>query len=566
MKKSFLNIALFLGILIGINIIANLKYGHLDLTEEKRFTLTEPTKNLLHDLDDIVLVQVMLEGDFPAGFKRLQRATRDLLEDFRSESGFIEYEFTNPNEGSVEDINKRRETLSKQGINPVNLKVKDNDGSSETLIYPYALISFNDKVMPINLLEPEVPGVSPEVILNNSISLLEYKFANAIQKMGARYNKPNILFTEGHGELFPLQTRDLENSLSAFYDLGRINLDSIVSLKPDDCAVLIVAKPVYPFTERQKFVLDQFVMNGGKVIWLIDNINVNLDSLTGKRHYTAFPFDLNLDDLLFKYGIRIQPDLVLDMQCTRIPQVVGSQGNNPQIELFPYYYHPVSVPRSNHPIVKGLEGVNLYFPSSIDTVKAKYPLQRYVLLESSEFSRIQLSPVRLDFEILKYKPDPDKFNKSFLPMAVLSEGRFASLYENRVSEGMMQGLTQLGETFKNESEPTKMVVVADGDVARNLIDPTRDAFQPLGYNQYERYKFANKEFLLNTIEYLMDDNGIITARSKEVKLRLLNTVKAEKEETKWQLLNIGLPLVFLILFGLAFHWFRKRKYAQSSKN
>lgn len=552
---------MFIGILIGINIIANLKYGHLDLTGDKRFTLTEPTKKLLAEIDEVVIIRVLLEGKFPAGFKRLQNATRDILEDFRSESGYIEYEFSDPNRGSVDEINQRRETLSKQGINPVNLKVKDTEGSSEKLIYPYAVISYKNKVIPINLLEPEVPGVSPEVILNNSISLLEYKFANTIQKAGTSRDKPNIIFTKGNGELLPLQTKDFENKLAPFYDTGRINLDSIVSLDPEDAAIVIVAKPTFPFSEKEKFILDQYVMKGGKVLWLIDNINANLDSLKGKKHYVAFPFELNLDDLLFKYGFRIQPDLVLDLQSTRIPQVVGQQGNNPQIELFQYYYHPVSVPRSNHPIVKGLEGVNLYYPSSIDTVKAKYPLDRYVLLESSQFSRSQFSPVRLDFEILRYEPDPDKFNKSYFPLAVLAEGKFASLYENRVSQNMLDGLKQLNQEYKDSSEDTKMIVVSDGDVIRNLIDPARQAFQPLGYNQFERYKFANKAFLLNCIEYLMDADGIISARSKEVKLRMLNTVKAEKEETKWQLLNIGLPVVFLVLFGMAYHWWRKRKYS-----
>lgn len=562
MKKSFINIALFIGILIGLNVIANLKYGHLDLTEDKRFTLSDPTKKLLNDLDEVVLVRVLLEGEFPAGFKRLQKATKDILEDFRSESGYIEYEFSDPNAGTVEEINQRRETLSKQGVNPVNLKVKDNDGSSEKLIYPYAIISYKNKVIPINLLEPEVPGVSPEVILNNSISLLEYKFANTISKAGVSGNKPNILFTEGNGELLPLQTKDLETELAPFYETGRINLDSIISLDPKDAAIVIVAKPSRPFSEKEKFILDQYVMKGGKVLWLIDNINANLDSLKGKKHYVAFPFELNLDDLLFKYGFRIQPDLVLDLQCTRIPQVVGQQGNNPQIELFQYFYHPVSVPRSNHPIVKGLEGVNLLFPSSIDTVKTKYPLHRYVLLESSQFSRTQLSPVRLDFEILRYEPKPEQFSKSYLPMAVLAEGRFASLYENRVSPAMMSGLKQLNQEFKNESEDTKMIVVSDGDVIRNLIDPVRQAYQPLGFNPYERYKFANKEFLMNCIEYLIDDNGIITARGKEVKLRMLNTVKAEQEETKWQIINVGLPVVLLILFGVAYHWWRRRRYSR----
>ena len=561
MNRAIINTLLIIGTLILANIIGSYFYGHLDLTEEKRFTLTKPTKNLLNNLEDVVLVQVLLDGEFPAGFKRLQNATKDILDDFRSESGYIEYSFENPNEGPQDEVNSRREILTEQGVVPINLHVKGNDISSKQQIYPYALLSYKNKTVPINLLEPEVPGTSPEVILNNSISLLEYKFSSAIDKLEQKFQQPKILFTSGHYELAPLQTRDFELTMQAFYRTGRINLDTIYKLTPDDAAVLVVAKPLIGFTEKQKFVLDQYVMNGGKVMWLLDKLNVNLDSLKGKKQYVPYDLPLNLDDQLFKYGARIQPNLVLDMQSSRIPQVIGQQGNNPQMELYPYFYHPVVVPQSDHPIVKSLEGINFYFPSSIDTIKTKTSVKKTVLLQSSQYSRLQYSPMRLDFEILKYKPDPKKFNKPFQAVALLLEGEFPSLYDGRVTDGMKEGLAQIGEQFQAKSKPTKMIVVSDGDIIKNLVDPTRKAFKPLGYNPYENYKFANKDFLINAIEYLMDDEGVIMARSKEVKLRLLNTVKAKEEKTKWQLINLILPLVFLALFGFFFTWLRKRKYA-----
>jgi ABC-2 type transport system permease protein len=562
MKRSILNLLVFCGILILLNVVASLWYGHLDLTEEKRFTLTKPTRELLKKVDDPVVVRVLLEGEFPAGFKRLKNATRELLEDFRSINGMLEYTFEDPNEGTVDEINERRKNLANQGLKPVNLRVKDKEGSSEKLIYPYALVSYKNKTIPINLLESEVPGVSSEVILNNSISLLEYKFSNAIQKAARQYKLPAILFTQGHGELEPLQTKDIEVTLMPFYNTGRVNLDSVFSLNPAEVAVLIVAKPRAEFSERDKFIMDQYVMKGGKMLWLIDRLNVNLDSLLGKKQFVPIDYQLNIEDLLFKYGVRIQPNLVLDLQCSRIPQVIGQQGNNPQIELFNYYYHPVIVPRINHPIVKSLEGINLLYPSSIDTLPTGDKLKKTILLASSEYSRVQFSPVRLDFEILKYEPQPEKFDKPYQPVAVLVEGAFPSMYKNRVTPDMLEGLKQLGETFRTESNPTKMIVVSDGDIAKNLIDPERKAYQPLGFNPYERYKFANKDFLVNAIEYLVDENGVIEARGKEVKLRLLNTVNAQEQKVLWQVVNILAPLLALIAFGLIFNILRKRKYAR----
>ena len=561
MRQSLINLGLFLGILLFLNVIGNFFFTHIDLTEEKRFTLTEPTKKLLKSLDDPVFVRVLLEGEFPAGFKRLQNSTKEILDDFRSVSGYIEYEFEDPNSGPVDEINERRKVLSDQGIRPVNLRLKDTDGTSEKLIYPYALVTYKNKTYPISLLEPEVPGISPEVILNNSISLLEYKFSNAIQKGARKSSLPLIVFTEGHGELDALQTADFQATISPFYNMGRLNLDSVYTLKPEDVAVLIVAKPRFAFSERDKFLIDQYVMKGGKVMWLIDRLNVNLDSLAGKKHYVPFDFPLQLDDLFFKYGVRIQPNLILDLQCSRIPQVIGQQANNPQIELFPYYYHPVIVPRNNHPIVKSVEGINMYYPSTIDTVRTKSPVKKEILLTSSQYSRVQFVPVRLDFEILRYDPIPEKFDKPFQPVAVLLEGSFGSLYENRVTESMLDGLKQINEQFLPEGKSTKMLVVSDGDVIKNLVDPSREAYQPLGYNPYEKYKFANKDFLVNALEYLVDENGVIAARGREVKLRLLNTVKADKEKTYWQSINILVPLALLAVFGLIFNYLRKRKYA-----
>ncbi|MCB0553181.1 MAG: gliding motility-associated ABC transporter substrate-binding protein GldG [Phaeodactylibacter sp.] len=565
--QSLIQLGLLLGIVLFLNILANARingramYTYLDMTEEKRFTLTDASRRLLKDLDDVVYVKVLLDGDFPAGFRRLQSATQDMLDDFRSVSGFVEYDFENPNDGSVKEINARREQLAKDGINPINLRVKGVEGTEERQIYPYAVVYYKNRNIPVNLLENEVPGVPPEVILNNSVSLLEYKLANAIQKLQAA-RKPNILFTKGHGELMSLETADLEKTLREFYETGRIDLDSVVAIGPEASA-LVIAKPTRPFSEKDKFKLDQYVMNGGKVLWLLDRVRVDLDSLRGRSSYYPNEYDLNLDDLLFRYGVRIQPDLVLDVQCSRIPLATGMVGNAPQFDYFRYPYHLVVAPRIDHPIVKSLGAINLRYPSSIDTsVIVKTNLKKTVLLESSPNSRLQFLPVEMNFEFLREDLKEDKFNKPPQPLALLLEGDFPSMYENRVTESLLEGLKDLGLEYKAHSGPNKMIVVSDGDIARNKVNLVEQSYSPLGYNEFERYLFANKDFIVNSLEYLLDDKGVIEARGKEVRLRLLDTVRAKKEKGFWQGLNIISPLAFLAIFGLIFNWLRRRKYGR----
>lgn len=559
--QDLLQFVLFCGIVFFVNILANTFYTHLDLTEEKRFTLTKPTKELLKSLDDRIYVQVLLDGDFPAGFKRLQTATREMLDDFRGVSGYIDYKFSDPNQGSVEEVNERRKALAEDGIVPVNLRVAEQGETSQKIIYPVALFNFGERRIPVKLLENESPSLSPDEVINNSVSLLEYKFANAIKKLRTPA-RPIILFTRGHGELEELQTADLERGLRQFYETDRITLDSVTQLKPDECALLIVAKPRFAFPEKDKFKIDQYVMHGGKVLWLIDRMGADLDSLRTTGQFIPQDYPLNLEDMLFKYGVRIQPDLVLDLECTKIPLRVGQLGNAPQFDLFDWFYHPAVLPAGNHPVVKNLDRVELKFCSSIDTIRTKTLVAKTALLTSSRYSRLQFSPVNLNFEILRYQPDPEKFNKGMQTVGVLLEGNFPSNYENRVSEEMMAGLRQLGMEYKPVSVPNRMIVISDGDVAANVIrDPAQGSWFPLGFNRFENKTYANRELMLNAVEYLIEADGVIEARSKEVKLRLLDNIKAKDEKTFWQLINIALPLLFLGLFGRLFHWWRKRKYS-----
>ncbi len=567
-QSSFLSplqvrILLGVGLLILINVLGNLRLGEqpfyfkLDLTEEKRYSLTDPTRELLREIDRNILVQVLLEGDLPPSFRRLQEATRDMLVQFRSENSRIDYTFLDPNEGTVEEKNERRENLREYGINPVTLSEVEADSRSEKQIFPYAVVRYQGRIVAVNLLENNNPGINPEIPLNNSIILLEYKLANAIQK--AQFEEqPTVAFTTGHQELEPVETFGLERGLRQYYNTGRIILDS-VSFIPEAISVLIVAKPQQPFSEPEKFKIDQYIMHGGKVIWLLDPAAVTLDSLQTRAEFLPRPYELNLDDLIFRYGVRIEPNLVLDLQCSRIPLATGVVGNQAQLELFPYPYHIVSVPTSSHPVVKNLDPVNFYFAGQLDTaIRTKPALSKRVLLESSDNSLIQSLPRSLSFEFLRYGLDPQKFNQPGQPLAVLLEGTFSSLYANRP---LPTRNTPSEQAFVEQSPPNAMLVVADGDVAKNPINPREQRPEPLGYNSFERFTFANQDFLVNAIEYMVDPNGVIEARNKEIKLRLLDKARTSSEARFWQVFNIGVPLALLLIFGLVYNWIRRRRFA-----
>jgi len=554
-NQSLLQLGLFLGILIFINILANAFYGHIDLTEDKRFTLTQATKKQMKALDDVVFIESFLEGEFPAGFKRLQGSLRELLNDFKSMSGYVEYQFTDPLDGSPQQQAEVREELAKVGIFPVNLQVKTDDGYSEKFIYPAVIVTYKGRSIAVNILENNTASLAPgqdQIVLNNSISLLEYKLTNTIKKLKSRH-KSKIAITEGHGELQPYETARFDAALQQYYDVGRINLDSFTMVDAAQYRLLVVPKPRTAFSDRDKFKIDQYVMNGGKVLWLIDRLSADLDSLRMVGEYVPYDYPLNLEDILFKYGVRIEPNMVQDLRSSRIPLQVGKVGNAPQYDLRPWYYHPIIIPEitNAHPIVKNLDGIDFQFVSTIDTIKTKTRVKKTVLLTTSDKS----------FDITSEKPPVERFNKPHKPVAVLLEGIFPSLYENRLTENMSAMLREIDQPFRTESRPTRMMVVADGDVVRNVINVKENKIEPLGYNPYERYTFANKDFLLNAVEYLLDTDGVIASRSKEVRLRLLNKTKARQEKTKWQLVNIVLPLVLLGVFGGVFTFLRRRRYA-----
>ncbi len=561
MKKQYIIQAILALVLVFlVNIIASYWFGKIDMTEEKRFTLTEPTKKVLRNLDKNVYVRIYLKGEMPASFKRLQQATEEMMAQMASiNPSAIEYEFVDPSKGTQKEINAFRRVMSKKDVLPVTVNIVRNDERTQRLLYPYAEFNVADRTSYVNLLQAQGGGIGQEKALNNSVNLLEYKLAKAFQNTSFAI-KPIVMFTQGQGELSEYQIESVRNSLEKYYRTGVINLDSTYYID-DKVAVLIIAKPRKAFTEKKKFMIDQYIMNGGKVIWLVDKLNITLDSMKQEGAFYPQVINLNLEDMFFNYGFRLNEDVILDLNCSQIPLTTGMQGNKPQIKLFDWYYHPVIVPSGKTEITKSLNLINLKCPSTFDTVKTQYNVKKTPFLFSSRYSRLQRVPFAMTFEMLRYKPDPALFDKGPYPTALLLEGEFPSLYQNRVSKSMAEGLRELDMQFKPKSSPTRMLLVTDGDIIKNEVNPATKEYREAGYNKYNGILYANKQFLLNAVEYLINPNGIFKARNRDVEIRLLNVIKAQKEETYWQVLNIGLPLVVLLLFGLVYRYLRKRKYA-----
>ncbi len=430
----------------------------------------------------------------------------------------------------------------------------------QKVIFPGALVSYRSKELPLQLLKSSI-GTAPEEMINNSIGALEYEMANTIRRLVVT-SKPRIGFTEGHGELDTLQTADITGTLNDFYSAERVRIAGKIengkltsNLSPYN--LIIIAKPDSAFGENEKFLLDQYIMHGGKVIWLVDKMNASMDSLAGASSAMATDLQLNLDDQLFRYGVRINPNLVLDLEAAPIPIVTGNIGNQPKTEFLPWMYFPLVFPKTNHPVVNNLNAVKCEFTSSIDTV-GPVRIRKTILLSSSRYSKTFYSPVHIDLSAVKQKPVMAQYNQPGQPIAVLLEGAFESGFKNRVPEELMKYDTG----FREKSENNSMIVVADGDIIKNQYKRSSGRFYPLGYDHYTGQSYGNKNFMLNCIDYLLDESGLISLRSKEVRLRLLDKTRLETERLSWQLLNTVLPVMAVALAGIIIALVRKRKYGK----
>lgn len=561
-SNPYFGFLMVLSIIILINIIAEFVNFQFDLTDDDRFTISNNTKQIASSLDDNITVTVLLEGKFPAGFRRLRSSVQDMLIKLREANSNITFEFEDPTSGSPKEQEQRRIQLRNDNIIPISLSYSDGTEVVQKPVFPFAIINYKSKKMVVNLLEEQKPGDDEEIILNKSVALLEYKFADAFLKLKAERPK-NILFTSGNGEWDESQTFRLESELRRFHKVGRVNIDSIM-LIDSTIDLVIMAGPKTSFSLQSQFKLDQYLMRGGKIIWMIDKLQVSLDSINKQQFYTPQVSNAGADELLFKYGVRIMPDLIMDLECSSIPQVIGMAGDKPQTKLFPWPYHVAAVGVNTHPITKNIDRVNLFFPSSIDTVKTDGNIKKTILASSSKYSRVQLAPVRLTFEILKTAPDPSKFNAGNKPMAVLLEGQFESFFKNRLTPELKSTLNLLNIKFLDKSsDQAKQLVISDSDFAKNLVNLSSGETEDIGFNKWERrYYKGNKDFILNAVEYMLSSESVLESRSKEIKLRLLDTVRTKQERLKWQIINVVAPVLIIVLLGFLYQAFRKRKFAQ----
>lgn len=554
-SAALMQLGLLLGILVLVNVVSSFVFTRIDLTEDKRFTLSDASKRLVGNLKDVVFIKVYLAGEFSPGFSRLSQSTRELLDELREYSnGNLEYEFIDPSANTDETERKNLYAqLYQKGIQPTTVEERTNEGVKRTYIFPGALVSYSNMEMPVQLLKSQL-GVPPEMILNNSIQNLEFEFCNAIQK-ATDPARPAIGFLEGHGELDTLEVADFAETLKASYALKRVRIDGqLTALK--DIKLLIVAKPDSAFNEQDKFIIDQFVMKGGKVLWLIDPIIASMDSMERRGEMMAPAQDLKLDDMLFRYGARVNYDLVQDLLSSLIPVVTGMVGNQPKQQLLPWYFFPVMTPQSKHPIVNNLNSIKGQFVSSVDPINVN-GIKTEVLLSTSKYSRISPAPVRVSLGVMQYKPDPADFPVKNVPVAMLMEGEFTSLYKNRIPPAISENKEI---AFKESSVKTAMVVVADGDIMRN--DYLKGQPVPLGFDKYTNMTYGNKSFLLNVIDYLCDDSGMMVIRNKDYRLRLIDPAVLEANTQPLKLINLLAPLLLILLFGVFKFYKRRRQYAQ----
>jgi gliding-associated putative ABC transporter substrate-binding component GldG len=540
-------------LLVLVNVLAAQYFFRLDLTEEKRFSIKDQTKQVLRDLDDKVYVEVYLEGELNAGFRRLQKSIRETLEEFRIYSNDkVQFVFVDPSAAmSQKARNEYMQELMQKGIVPTNVIDTKDGQKSEKIIFPGALISYGGFETGVNLLKGN-QGATPDEKINGSIEGIEYELANAIYKM-ANNDRKRIGLVTGHGELDSLEIASFNSALLELYSVVKVDLAKKKTLERYDA--LVIAKPTRLFSEPDKYKLDQYIMNGGKVLFLIDKLEASMDSAS-QEGYLAFPYNINLDDQLFKYGIRLNLDLVQDGSLVgKYPVITGEVDGKPKLQLMDWPFFPLINRYADHAITRNLDAVVTRFISTVDTVKAT-GIRKTPLLFTSQYSRRINAPVPVNINDIRKNLKKEDFTLSYLPVGYLLEGTFASLYKNRF---LPQGADPA--TFIDQGVATKLIVIADGDLARNDVNPRSGQPQQLGFDPFTQYTFANQELLVNAVNYLVNGDGLIAARNKEVKIRPLDKEKIRTEQTKWQVINLALPLVMLLIYGVVRSFLRKRKYA-----
>ena len=547
--------------LVVVNWLASLYHTRVDLTNEKRFTLSSATKKLLKKLDDEVKVDVFMKGDFPSGFKKLANSTGEVLQEFKELAGKkIQYRFISPEENVEGTDVKWADTLSAMGFYPINLTSQVKSGQQQQNIYPVAFVHYKEQVSPVILYQGRTKAITyPEI--NSAEALMEFNFANAIDRL-TRTEKAMIVYSAGNGEPVDARTYDLsENVLKADYKFQPVDMNAIPGI-PASVQLLMIVKPAKPFSDETKLKIDQFVMRGGKLLLFVDKLEAELDSLQSKKgEVVAYDRGLELNDMLFKYGVRINSDLVMDLQCDFLPFDVNGNG---QFELLPWNYFPVFETRSNHIINKNLGFVSGRFVNSVDTVEAE-GIRKTVLLSSSANARSIATPALISVKENSDAPENERFKRSNIPVAMLLEGKFRSLFSNRLSQAMRDSLQKYGGTFMSQCiADNKIIVVADGDIVLNSVikgnQPIPMGMNPYTFGSQREFAFANRDFLQNCLDYLVNPSGLSEAKAKDYTLRLLDKKKTDAGKMNWQLINIAAPVLLVILFAVLYQFLRKRKY------
>ncbi|MFC5412768.1 gliding motility-associated ABC transporter substrate-binding protein GldG [Larkinella bovis] len=551
MKSFLFRFGLVLAVLVVVNLLSSFLFFRVDLTQEGRYTLSEGTENLLANLDDDVHVNVYLTGNLPPGFKRLETSIRETLAEFQARtSQTLTYRFIDPTANPNEKQRTEFQTqLLQKGLTPTNLNFS-SEGSQRTerLIYPWAIVSYKGRELPVLLLRGNRSSSSEEQ-LNQSIENVEYELASAIRRLTVREKKVlGVAVT--YTDVEPLRLSDLLATLQEFYKIELIDLQASRDLVGLDG--LIVPKPDRPFSEADKYKLDQFVVNGGRALFFVDGLKI--DSV-GREGTYAQPLDLNLNDLFFRWGFRVNNDIIKDLSCAFIPLNVGNMGDKPNVQLLPWRFFPLINNFGNSPIVRNLDAIYSRFTSTLDTVQAP-GIVKTPLLMSSQYTKILKAPALVSYNEARQQPDPRTYDSGVQLIACLLEGRFQSLYTNRILPGDPRAAT-----FKAQNQDAKIVICSDGDLLINDINYRTNTPYPLGYERFSKNTFANKDFVVNAVNYLLDDNGIITARTRQVTLRPLDKIRLREDRLSWQLLNLVGPVVLIGFVGVAWQFARRRKYA-----
>ncbi len=573
-RQNLIQLLLGLLIIALVNIIGHHYFLRLDLTSEKRYTLSQTTKDLIGSFDDYVTFRVYLDGDFPAGFRKLQRETREMLNEFRAYNPLIQYEFIDPAQATdARNRNSFYAELHEKGIEPTSVRSREGSRESQQLIFPGALVNYKaNREESVNLLQSQM-GAGPEQQINASIQALEYNLAVALKKLKTR-EKDKIAFLHGHGGLEKAHLESAEKLLSEFYQVehfitkGRINSllertelpGGKLQVQPRFKA-LIIARPTQRFTNGELFLIDQYLMHGGKLLWFVDPVMTDMDSLSTTPRTLAMPANLNLNDVMHRYGVRLNQNLIQDLRSGGIPVNTQPAGLQPKFEMFPWPFFPILLPATDHPIVKNINGVKAEFASSLDTIQSP-KIKKTFLLQSSEYSRTLRTPAEINLEMVNRQPDPRRFRQGPINVAILLEGTFVSIFEHRLPPEMHAAEEM---AVRGVSDSTKVIVVADGDIIKNAVSSQQGGTPralPLGMDKFTGQQFGNKEFVLNAVNYLCDDSGLLEVRARDLEVRILDRTEIMENKTWWQLVNVALPIVFVLILSITWNLIRRRKYTR----